>query len=97
MAVIDHGANAKKVGLELPATQLIIFGKPEVGTKLMQAKRTVAIDLPQKMLIWDEGGKTKVAYNDPKVLLARHGAEVPAPMVAKITGLLSKLATGDEQ
>jgi len=96
MAVVDHAANGAGAGLELPPTQLIIFGKPEVGTKLMQAKRTIAIDLPQKMLVWEEEGKTKIAFNDPKWLLGRHGAEVPPAMATKIRGLLDSLAGGDE-
>ena len=72
--------DAAGVDLELPPTQLIIFGKPEGGTLLMQAKRTVAIDLPQKMLVWEENGKTKIAFNDPTWMLDRHGAEVPPEM-----------------
>jgi len=97
MAVIDHAANAAGAGLELPPTQVIIFGKPEVGTKLMQAKRTIAIDLPQKMLVWEENGQTKIAFNDPKWLLARHGATgLPPAMPTKIRGLLDSLATGSK-
>jgi uncharacterized protein (DUF302 family) len=94
MAVVDHSANAAGVDLELPPTQLIIFGKPEGGTLLMQAKRTVAIDLPQKMLVWEEDGKTKVAFNDPTWMLARHGAEVPPEMPKKIRAVLDGLAKG---
>ncbi|MCA9661495.1 MAG: DUF302 domain-containing protein [Myxococcales bacterium] len=94
MAVVDHSANAAGVGLELPPTQLILFGKPEGGTLLMQAKRTVAIDLPQKMLVWEEDGRTKIAFNDPTWMLARHGAEVPAEMPTKIRAILDGLAKG---
>lgn len=97
MAVIDHAANAAGAGLELSPTQVIIFGKPEVGTKLMLAQRTVAIDLPQKMLVWQENGQTKIAYNDPKWLLARHGVTgLPSAMPTKIRGLLDSLAAGSK-
>ncbi len=94
VVVIDHAANASSAGLELPPTQVIIFGKPEVGTQLMQAKRTIAIDLPQKMLVWEEDGHTKIAFNDPKWLLARHGAEVSPEVPTNIRDLLDSLATG---
>ena len=74
VAVVDHSANAANAGLELPPTRLVIFGNPNVGTPLMQSERTVAIDLPQKMLIYeDEAGDVYAAYNDPQYLAQRHG------------------------
>ncbi|MEZ4383896.1 MAG: DUF302 domain-containing protein [Nannocystaceae bacterium] len=96
MAVVDHSANAAGVDLELAPTKLILFGKPEAGTPLMQAKRTVAIDLPQKILVWEENGATKIAFNDPAWVLARHGAEVPPETPTKIRGVLDGLAAGGD-
>lgn len=70
---IDHSAGAKKVDKELRPTELVIFGNPKVGTPLMQCVQTVAIDLPQKMLIWqDEAGTTWLSYNNPSYLAKRH-------------------------
>lgn len=93
VAVIDHAANAAKAGLELPPTRLVIFGKPQVGTQLMQAQRSVALDLPQKMLIWqDAEGGTWVAYNDPAYLAERHGIEDRDDVLAAVAEALAMLA-----
>lgn len=73
-ARIDHAANATKQGLQLRPTELIIFGNPKAGTPLMQDNQTSGIDLPLKVLIWeDENGKVWVTYNDPKWIEERHG------------------------
>lgn len=72
-ARVDHAAGAAKVDLDLPATQLLIFGNPKLGTPLMQSNRTIAIDLPQKALAWKDGeGQVWLAYNDPAYLAERH-------------------------
>jgi uncharacterized protein (DUF302 family) len=74
VARIDHAAAAEKVGLELRPTVVLVFGNPRAGTPAMQATPTVAIDLPLKMLIWqDDKDATWLAYNDPAWLLRRHG------------------------
>ena len=74
-ARIDHAAGAAAAGLSLRPTDLLIFGNAIGGTPLMQANQTIGIDLPLKALVYeDEGGKTWVAYNDPKWLATRHGA-----------------------
>ena len=70
---IDHTAGAASVGEQLRPTQVIIFGNPKAGTPLMQCQQSVAIDLPQKALIWeDEQGQVRLAYNNPRYLVARH-------------------------
>lgn len=70
---IDHAAGAQSVGMELPPTELIIFGNPVVGTQLMKCQRTVGIDLPQKALIYENSaGDVLLAYNDPMYLNVRH-------------------------
>lgn len=72
-AHIDHGANAAQVGLELRPTELLIFGNPKGGTPLMQDKQTSGIDLPVKVLAWeDEEGKVWLTYNEASWLAARH-------------------------
>ena len=72
-AVIDHSGEAEKVGMEMPPTQLLIFGNPKAGTPLMLASPTSAIDLPLKILVWaDARGKVWVSYNSPQFLQERH-------------------------
>lgn len=90
---IDHAAGAKKVGKELRPTELVIFGNPKIGTPLMQCAQSVAIDLPQKMLIWqDDKGSTWLGYNDPAHLKKRHNIEGCDPILKKVTGALGKFA-----
>jgi len=70
---IDHAAGAKKVGMTLAPTVLVVFGNPNIGTALMKCGHGVAIDLPLKALIWeDNDGQTWLGYNDPAYLAARH-------------------------
>ncbi len=92
-ARIDHTENAKKVDLELAPTEVIIFGNPLVGTKLMQCAPTMAIDLPQKALVWqDADGNTKIAYNNPMHMKQLHSIEGCDPILEKVSGLLAGLA-----
>ena len=92
---IDHAAGAKSAEMELPPTELVIFGNPKVGTPLMHCARTVAIDLPQKALIWeDETGQVWLGYNDPQYLSKRHGLEHCAEVIEKISGALANFAKG---
>ena len=93
-ARVNHGAGAKSVDMALAPTELLIFGKPAAGTKLMQSRRTVGIELPLKYLVWEDAdGKVMVGWNDPAWLTQRHGIEDRAPVVAKIQGALKKFAT----
>ncbi len=71
-ATIDHSANATKAGLELPEVRLLLFGNPKLGTPLMQCNPSIAIDLPQKVLIWESDRTVQIAYNDPQDLADRH-------------------------
>ena len=90
-ARIDHAAGAKKAGKSLPPTELLIFGNPKVGTPLMQCGRSIAIDLPQKALIWeDEAGKVWISYNDPAYLKLRHGTKGCDAVFDKVAGALGK-------
>ena len=95
---IDHAAGAKKVGLALPPTELVIFGNPKVGTPLMQCSRSVAIDLPQKALIWeDDRGQVWLTYNDPAYLATRHTITGCEAVLKKVGGALQNFATAATQ
>jgi uncharacterized protein (DUF302 family)/uncharacterized membrane protein YidH (DUF202 family) len=72
-ALIDHSGEAEKVGMKMPSTKLLIFGNPKAGTPLMLAAPSSAIDLPLKILIWEDAqGKTWLSYNSPEYLQKRH-------------------------
>ena len=90
---VNHSANAAGVDLDLRPTQVLIFGNPKLGTPLMQANRTVAIDLPQKALAYEDGeGQVWLAYNDPRYLADRHDISRDHPVVEKIAGALKTFA-----
>lgn len=73
-ALVDHSGEAQKVGMEMRPTKLLIFGSPQAGTPLMLAAPSVAIDLPLKILVWEDGeGKVWISYNSPEYLQERHG------------------------
>src|SRR5271155_4353120 len=73
-AVIDHSGEAEKVGMKMSPTKLLIFGSPQAGTPLMLAAPSIAIDLPLKLLVWEDAqGKVWVSYNSPAYLQERHG------------------------
>jgi uncharacterized protein (DUF302 family) len=73
-AVIDHSGEAEKVGMKMRPTKLLIFGNPKAGTPLMLAAPSIAIDLPLKILVWEDAqGKVWVSYNSPEYLQERHG------------------------
>jgi uncharacterized protein (DUF302 family) len=79
-ARLDHAAGAAKIGKQLRATELLIFGNPQGGTPFMECAQSVGIDLPLKALVrQDESGQVWLGYNDPAYLAARHGvAQCPA-------------------
>jgi uncharacterized protein (DUF302 family) len=84
-ARIDHAEGAAKVGKELQPTVVLIFGNPTIGTLLMQSVQTAAIDLPLKLLAWeDDGGQVWIAYNDPDYLVKRHAITDRDPVVEKM-------------
>ncbi len=81
-ARIDHAAAAKKAALELPPTQVLIFGNPAVGTRLMQARRSIALDLPLRVVVWQEAdGTVWAGYDEIAGLAARHGVTDGAAVV----------------
>lgn len=90
---IDHAGNADKNGLKLRPTKLMIFGNPKLGTPLMQQAQSLAIDLPQKMLVYEtETGEVFVTYNDPFYLAKRHNVSESREEFIKIATALKTLA-----
>ena len=90
---INHAEGAKKVGKTLPPTELVIFGNPKVGTPLMICSRSVAIDLPQKALIWEDAqGHVWLNYNNPGYLAERHGITGCHEVLKKVAGALKNFA-----
>src|SRR5271166_4551474 len=82
-ALVDHSGEAEKVGMKMRPTKLLIFGSPKAGTPLMLAAPSIAIDLPLKILVWeDSAGKVWVSYNSPAYLQQRHG--VPQELLQNI-------------
>jgi uncharacterized protein (DUF302 family) len=91
-AQIDHAAGAAGVGLTLAPTELIIFGNARAGTPLLQSAQTVGIDLPLKMLVWqDTAGETWLSYNDPVWIAQRHSIVNAEPVVSKMAAALSAI------
>jgi len=90
---IKHSEGAGKVGIELRDTELIIFGNPKVGSPLMKCRQSVAIDLPQKALIWkDDEAKVWISYNDPRYLEKRHNITGCEEGILKIEKALASIA-----
>jgi uncharacterized protein (DUF302 family) len=85
-ALVDHSGEAERVGQHMPNTKLVIFGSPVAGTPLMLASPLSALDLPLKILIWeDERGATFVSYNSPAYLASRH--HLSDELTARIVGI----------
>lgn len=90
---ILHSEAAEKVGIELRDTELIIFGNPKAGSPLMKCQQSVAIDLPQKAIIWeDEQGQVWISYNDPQYLVKRHTITGCEKVLAKVGNILAGVA-----
>jgi uncharacterized protein (DUF302 family) len=91
---VDHGGGAKKAGIPMTDTQLLIFGNPQVGTPLMNEQRLMGLDLPMKVLAWeDDKGQTWVAYTDPRELQRRHGLKNQA-LIDKMGKALDGMTNG---
>jgi uncharacterized protein (DUF302 family) len=84
-AVIDQAAEARQAGLELRDTTLVIFGNPAAGTPVMAASPLAALDLPLKVLVWDDAGQTKVSYTAPGWLAGRH--HLGGDLAANLAGI----------
>ena len=93
-ALVDHSGEAEKVGMKMPPTKLLIFGSPKAGTPLMLAAPSIAIDLPLKILVWeDTSGKVWVSWNSPEYLRDRHNLpEELLKNIAVVGALANKAA-----
>ena len=92
-ALIDHSGEAEKAGMKMPPTKLLIFGNPKAGTPLMLAAPSIAIDLPLKILIWqDAHGKVWLSYNSPEFLIKRHGLPQNLLPALAVVGILATSA-----
>jgi uncharacterized protein (DUF302 family) len=92
-ARIDHATGAAEVGLTMRPTELIIFGNARGGTPLMQSSQTVGIDLPLKILVWQDAAKdTWLSYNEPSWIAQRHGVAGTESTIDKMADLLSAIA-----
>src|SRR5271167_1710781 len=91
-ALVDHSGEAEKAGMKMRPTKLLIFGNPKGGTPIMLAAPSAAIDLPLKILVWEDGeGKVWASYNSPAYLQQRHG--IPhdlLPNIAVVDALAAK-------
>ncbi|MEO0620529.1 MAG: DUF302 domain-containing protein, partial [Pseudomonadota bacterium] len=93
-ARVNHAKGASAVDLELPPTELLIFGNPKLGTPLMQSNRGIGIDLPMKALAWtDVDGKTYLSYTDPARLSARWGIGDRDAVFKTMTNALDKMTS----
>ncbi len=91
VARVDHAAAAAKAGEQLRPTQVLIFGNPKVGTALMKSNQRIGLDLPIRVVAWeDEAGAVWVAYHAPKALVGGHDIGDRAEVVQRMTGALGK-------
>jgi uncharacterized protein (DUF302 family) len=94
-AHIDHAAGAAEVGLSLRPTDVLLFGNAKAGTPLMQSLQTIGIDLPLKVLVWqDAAGDTWLSYNNPQWIAKRHGlGQYHEATISAMSAALEALAT----
>ncbi|SHF22171.1 Uncharacterized conserved protein, DUF302 family [Modicisalibacter ilicicola DSM 19980] len=98
--VVDHTQNAEKVDMQLPPVRTVIFGNPKVGTPLMQCQGSTALDLPQKMVIREDGDTTRIEWNDPAYLAERHElqeCDLPLKKIADVLKGVAQDAAGAKQ
>lgn len=83
--LVDHSGEAERAGLRMPDTKLLIFGSPEAGTPLMVASPLLALDLPLKVLVWEDGDRVRVSYNATSYLAQRY--DLPSELAKNIAGI----------
>jgi uncharacterized protein (DUF302 family) len=93
-AVIDHSGEAEHVGLSLRDTKLVVFGSPKGGTPVMVAAPLAALDLPLKILVWDDEGQTRVSYTAPNTLAARYDLSAELIVALAVIGPLTDALVG---
>ncbi len=95
-ALVDHSGEAKKAGMEMRPTKLLVFGNPAAGTPVMLAAPTIAIDLPLKILVWEDAeGAVWLSWNSPEYLQHRHN--VPQELVKNIAVAAALAAKAGEE
>jgi uncharacterized protein (DUF302 family) len=92
-AVIDHAAGARAAGLELRDEVLVILGAAKAGTPVMQAAPRAGLDLPLRVLVWDDGGTTRLTYRDPRALAATHDIDAIDDVLTALQAGLDRLVT----
>ncbi len=91
-ARINHTQGAEGVGIDLRPTELLIFGNPKLGSHFFTSRQTAGIDLPMKVLVWEDvDGQVWLTYNDPQYIAGRHGIKDRDAIVKKMTGALDSL------
>ncbi len=92
-ARVDHAAGAKAVGMDMPATEVVMFGNPKLGTPLMLSAPAIGIELPMKMIAWqDKAGKVWIGYAPPSALKERYRITDRDELFKTMTGALDSLA-----
>jgi len=91
-AQIDHAAAAREIGMDLADEVVVVFGNPRAGTPLMQADARIGIELPLRMLVWDQGGQAVVGYNDPRNLADSYDLTSQVATLDAMASLLDALA-----
>ena len=91
-AVIDHAAAAEEVDLELAPTTVVIFGNPKIGTPLMQENQKIGLDLPLRILVWQDGDETRVGYIEAEDLAERYDIDDDSKAVKMIENALNNLS-----
>ena len=90
-ARVDHAAGAQSIDAELDDMTLVMFGNPKIGTPILQADPRAGLELPNRVLIWDDNGQTKVGYLDPAKLKQRYSVTGADEAFDAMTGALAKL------
>ena len=91
LATFDHRAAAREVGHELPPTVLVLFATPRASSPLIAGNRRAAIDLPQKILVWEEDGNTYVGFVEPSALVSRYGFDAARPELSTLRSAMESL------
>ncbi len=91
-AIVDHAANARQADLTLPPTTLVLFGNPRAGTLLMHCDPAVAVDLPLRMLVWEDAeSRTWIGHQAVALLRARYRLEACGEVLDRIEAVLEAL------
>ena len=96
-ARVDHAAGAKSIDTPLDPMVLMIFGNPKIGTPILQANPKAGLDLPIRVLIWEEDGKTQIGYLDPERLKERYSVSTADKSFMTMAGALNKLTSAAAQ